>query len=112
MANVGERDAAAGEEGVCWDFCAKEGKGERDGGEGRAFLNSYLICQSYIYQNAKIIFLQVIKFTNVYVKNFGKDLPEEKLEEVFSKFGKITSYKLVSIFHSSLTLLHFCNTYR
>ena len=36
------------------------------------------------------------KFTNVYVKNFGENLPEEKLEEVFSKFGKITSYKLVS----------------
>ena len=35
------------------------------------------------------------KFTNVYVKNFGDNLPEEKLEEVFSKFGKITSYKLV-----------------
>ena len=39
---------------------------------------------------------QVKKFTNVYVKNFGENLPEEKLEEVFSKFGKITSYKLVS----------------
>ena len=37
------------------------------------------------------------KFTNVYVKNFGENLPEEKLEEVFSKFGKITSYKLVSL---------------
>ena len=36
------------------------------------------------------------KFTNVYVKNFGENLPEEKLEEVFSKFGKITSYKMVS----------------
>ena len=36
------------------------------------------------------------KFTNVYVKNFGENLPDEKLEEVFSKFGKITSYKLVS----------------
>jgi polyadenylate-binding protein len=40
----------------------------------------------------------VKKFTNVYVKNFGENLPEEKLEEVFSKFGKITSYKLVSSF--------------
>ena len=32
------------------------------------------------------------RFTNVYVKNFGENLPAEKLEEVFSKFGKITSY--------------------
>ena len=45
--------------------------------------------------------LQVKKFTNVYVKNFGENQPEEKLEEVFSKFGIITSYKLVSIFHRS-----------
>ena len=32
------------------------------------------------------------RFTNVYVKNFGENLPAEKLKEVFSKFGKITSY--------------------
>ena len=38
------------------------------------------------------------KFTNVYIKNFGEDLGDEKLKEVFSKFGKITSYKLVSSF--------------
>merc|ERR1719192_1150518 len=38
---------------------------------------------------------KVKKFTNVYVKNYGENLPDEKLEEVFSKFGKITSYKLV-----------------
>merc|ERR1712037_978696 len=31
------------------------------------------------------------KFTNVYIKNFGEDLGDEKLKEVFSKFGKITS---------------------
>ena len=47
------------------------------------------------------------KFTNVYVKNFGENLPEEKLEEVFSKFGKITSYKLVS---SSTSLVNFPTT--
>merc|ERR1719486_1810186 len=28
------------------------------------------------------------KFTNVYIKNFGEDLGDEKLKEVFSKFGK------------------------
>merc|ERR1711992_69392 len=28
-------------------------------------------------------------------KNFGEDLGDEKLKEVFSKFGKITSYKVV-----------------
>merc|ERR1712015_329534 len=35
------------------------------------------------------------RFTNVYIKNFGEDLGDEKLKEVFSKFGKITSYKVV-----------------
>ena len=37
------------------------------------------------------------KFTNVYIKNFGEELGDEKLKEVFSKFGKITSYKVVSV---------------
>ena len=32
----------------------------------------------------------------MYIKNFGEDLGDEKLKEVFSKFGKITSYKVVS----------------
>jgi polyadenylate-binding protein len=36
------------------------------------------------------------KFTNVYIKNFGEDLGEDKLREIFSKYGKITSYKVVS----------------
>jgi len=35
------------------------------------------------------------KFTNVYIKNFGDDLTEEKLKEMFSKYGKITSHKVV-----------------
>lgn len=35
------------------------------------------------------------KFTNVYIKNFGEDLGEDKLKEIFSKFGKITSYKVI-----------------
>ncbi|KAH1029922.1 hypothetical protein HUJ05_003069 [Dendroctonus ponderosae] len=35
-------------------------------------------------------------FTNVYVKNFGEDLSEEQLRNMFEKFGKITSYKVMS----------------
>lgn len=34
-------------------------------------------------------------FTNVYVKNFGDDLDDEKLYEVFSAFGKITSHRVM-----------------
>lgn len=28
------------------------------------------------------------EFTNVYIKNFGEDMDDEKLREVFSKYGK------------------------
>ncbi|XP_072402672.1 polyadenylate-binding protein 4-like isoform X1 [Diabrotica undecimpunctata] len=35
-------------------------------------------------------------FTNVYVKNFGEDLSEEELRNMFEKYGKITSYKIMS----------------
>ena len=37
IAYLGEWNAAAREEGICWDLCAQEGEGERDGGEGGAF---------------------------------------------------------------------------
>ena len=36
------------------------------------------------------------EFTNVYIKNFADDLTDEKLKEMFSKYGKITSHKVVS----------------
>jgi polyadenylate-binding protein len=36
------------------------------------------------------------KFTNIFVKNFGDQLDEEKLRELFSKHGKITSCKVES----------------
>jgi len=35
------------------------------------------------------------RFTNVYVKNFGDDLDDEKLYEIFSQFGKITSHRVM-----------------
>lgn len=35
-------------------------------------------------------------FTNVYVKNFGDELNDEKLQEMFGKYGKITSHKVMS----------------
>ena len=47
------------------------------------------------------------KFTNVFIKNFGDELTEEKLKEMFSKYGKITSHKVVSRvtgFDSEVTL--------
>ncbi|KAH0548761.1 polyadenylate-binding protein [Cotesia glomerata] len=35
-------------------------------------------------------------FTNVYVKNFGEDMTDEKLREMFEKYGTITSHKVMS----------------
>lgn len=35
------------------------------------------------------------KFTNCYIKNFGEELSEDQLTEMFSKFGKITSLKVM-----------------
>jgi polyadenylate-binding protein len=34
------------------------------------------------------------KFTNIFIKNFGDQLDEEKLRELFSKHGTITSIKV------------------
>ncbi|XP_068705555.1 polyadenylate-binding protein 1A-like [Montipora capricornis] len=35
------------------------------------------------------------KFTNVYVKNFGEDMDEERFKELADKFGKVLSLKVV-----------------
>ncbi|XP_075962484.1 polyadenylate-binding protein 1A-like [Anarhichas minor] len=36
------------------------------------------------------------EFTNVYVKNFGEDIDEEKLRDVFSKYGNAMSIRVMS----------------
>ena len=38
------------------------------------------------------------KFTNVYVKNFGTALDDEKLKELFDPYGKIISCKVKHLF--------------
>ena len=35
------------------------------------------------------------RFTNVYIKNFGEDYTDDQLVELFSKFGKIMSAKVM-----------------
>jgi len=56
-----------------------------------------LVCYRFVprKEREKELGEKAKKFTNVYIKNFGEDLGDEKLKEVFSKFGKITSYKVV-----------------
>ncbi|ELW62457.1 polyadenylate-binding protein 4-like [Tupaia chinensis] len=36
------------------------------------------------------------EFTNVYIKNFGDDMDDERLREVFSKYGKTLSVKVMT----------------
>lgn len=46
------------------------------------------------------------EFTNVYIKNFGDDMDDERLKELFSKYGKFrnTSNEAVNfVTHGSLT---------
>ena len=35
------------------------------------------------------------RFTNVYIKNFNENMTEDDLRDMFEKFGKITSFKLM-----------------
>ena len=35
------------------------------------------------------------KFTNVYIKNFGEDMDDERLKELAEKFGSVLSLKVV-----------------
>ncbi|XP_064529708.1 polyadenylate-binding protein 1-like [Pseudopipra pipra] len=38
---------------------------------------------------------KVVEFTNVYIKNFGDDMDDDRLREMFSKFGKTLSVKVM-----------------
>ncbi|NWS71485.1 EPAB protein, partial [Crotophaga sulcirostris] len=38
---------------------------------------------------------KALEFTNVYIKNFGDDMDDDRLREIFSKFGKTLSVKVM-----------------
>ncbi|XP_063001661.1 polyadenylate-binding protein 1-like [Elgaria multicarinata webbii] len=38
---------------------------------------------------------RAMEFTNVYIKNFGDDMNDERLQEIFSEFGKTLSVKVM-----------------
>ena len=66
-------------------------------------INKHLACQVFVgrfvprKEREKELGEKAKKFTNVFIKNFGDELTEEKLKEMFSKYGKITSHKVVSL---------------
>lgn len=35
------------------------------------------------------------EFTNVYIKNFGEDMDDEKLKDVFSKYGMLDIFNMI-----------------
>ncbi|KAJ7403584.1 Embryonic polyadenylate-binding protein [Pitangus sulphuratus] len=39
--------------------------------------------------------VRAVEFTNVYIKNFGDDMDDDRLREIFSKFGKTLSVKVM-----------------
>ena len=53
------------------------------------------------------------KFTNVYIKNFGDTMTDEKLSAMFEPFGKIISAKvcLLILFSSGFCRSLFCMDY-
>jgi polyadenylate-binding protein len=42
------------------------------------------------------------RFTNVFIKNFGEELSEQQLTDMFSKYGKISSIKVSRLLQTSL----------
>lgn len=38
------------------------------------------------------------EFTNVYIKNFGEDMDDEKLKELFGKYGKTKQFQRCNMF--------------
>lgn len=36
------------------------------------------------------------EFTNVYIKNFGEDMDDDKLKDIFSKFGECVCVYYIS----------------
>ncbi|UJR22804.1 hypothetical protein I4U23_025835 [Adineta vaga] len=48
----------------------------------------------FMSRNQRTDFAGPRKFTNIFIKNFGDTLDEEKLRELFSKHGKILSFKI------------------
>ncbi|KAG8188285.1 hypothetical protein JTE90_012118 [Oedothorax gibbosus] len=47
-------------------------------------------------EREKLLGEKAKRFMNVYIKNFGDDLDDEKLREMFEKYGKITSAKVMT----------------
>ena len=45
-------------------------------------------------EREKLLGEKARRFMNVYIKNFGDDLDDDKLRELFEKYGKITSAKV------------------
>lgn len=47
------------------------------------------------------------EFTNVYIKNFGEDMDDERLKDLFGKFGNVSAYFIFSFCLANMLIKHF-----
>jgi polyadenylate-binding protein len=63
----------------------------------------------FTFQNRSVDADKPQKFTSVFVKNLGDQLDEDKLYELFSKYGKVTDCKVKLIQTNFISTLFFVN---
>jgi hypothetical protein len=48
------------------------------------------------------------RFTNVFIKNFGEELSEQDLTDMFAKYGKISSIKVLLLHLNKFRIIFNC----
>lgn len=71
---------------------------------GNIFISFFSFVGKFIprKEREKLLGEKARRFMNVYIKNFGDDLDDDKLRELFEKYGKITSAKVCIIWRYPL----------
>lgn len=60
----------------------------------KVFVGRFKFCKEWEVE----LGVKVKEFINVYIKNFGEEVDDESLKELFSQFGKILSVKVMRDF--------------
>ena len=72
--------------------------------DGMLLADKKVFVGPFISRSQRMINFGPRKFTNVFVKNFGDQLDEEKIRELFSPHGKIASIKVKAILNFLLII--------
>ncbi len=65
------------------------------------FLRLYICAQVYVgrfiprKEREQELGEKAKRFTNIFIKNFGEELSEQDLTDIFAKYGKISSIKVL-----------------